>query len=81
MDSLSLDGLLLKNICISCPDISFKTFCMPTKCLKQLKIASTAVEMFENAFFSFLLLNIEHSSLKIPILDEDFSFQQMILQF
>ena len=38
----------------------FQTFCNPTKCLKQLKLASTPYKMFENILFSFCYPNLLH---------------------
>ncbi len=47
----------------------FQTFCIPTKCLKQLKFASTLYKMFDNVLFSFCCLNFSHSRLKRPTID------------
>ena len=61
--------------------ILISVFDNPTKWMKQLKIASTTVEMFEKIFFFLYWPNMVHLCHKNPISYEELSFYQLIFQF
>ena len=61
--------------------IYFKAFCTPTKCLKQLKLASTMVDVLRKTLFLFWWANLRHSCLKTTISKIEFSYHQLIHQF
>ncbi len=53
---------------------------MPPKCLKELKLASTVVDLHGKTLFLLSLKNLHQFSPKIAISDRECSFRQLIFQ-